>query len=342
MGQHDMRHENGNNLYAPNLNSQSRRRSEMVLPSIERDLHDEFSEPKPPQGNLRQVNSFGSYEPLSRGMQQLPAPSIIKLDNYEELPSSKRRRIDDQQPTNTHGQARTILVPIEQIDDRRTRYERPYDAMYRDDTGQFVSDKRIVPLPPKEERARSPINPRGLQSFSPRKQIKGRLDQVADRVERYPQPRDHYQIPLSRSENVEDLRFPSRATFASQEYSNDSPLFSSSQFAPRHSESSDLAFQSRRNVGVIANGDRNFAGSNGMMRRIPPMELADRSMPSRFDDMSIDHRQNENDRRPDHVSYLPITAPADFHSHGRPSTGMKNLSFLQQLRLMSTAILVTQ
>ena len=255
-------------------------------------------------------------------MHQLPTPSIINLDDYEELPSSKRRRIDDQQPINSHSQGRTILVPIEQIDDRRVRYERPHEAVYRDDTGHIVSDNRIVPLPAKEERARPPISYQDLQLLSPRTQMERRSNQVVDCGERYPQPRDHYQVPPSRSENVERLKFPTRAVFAPPECYNDSPsFFDSSQYTPRHHESSDPGYSSRHDAGAIANSDRVYANSNGTMHRLQHYEVAERSMPSQFSDMSIDYRQCDQDRRPDRVTYVPFTATADSHTHTRPSTG---------------------
>lgn len=301
----------------------------MVLPSIERDLPDKQDDQTTLHGIARQVNPFGSYQPLNRRTLQLPAPSIINLDKYEELPSSKRRRIDDQHPVGSHSQGRTILVPIEQIDDHRLRYERPHEAVYRDGTRHFVSDTRIVPLPPKEERARHLISQQELQLFSPREQLDRRPDQVADRGERYPQPRDHYQVPLSHSQNVENLRFPSDAVFAPPECYNDSPsFFNSSQFASRHRESSDLVFSSRRDVGVIADSDRIYADSDGMTRRSQPLGVPERrSMPSRLSDTSIDYRQRDDDRRPDRVTYVPFTATADLHRNSRQSTGALTYSF---------------
>lgn len=322
VSQNGPRQENGNNLYAHDFDPQSRRRSEMVLPSIERDLPDKQGDQTTLHGKTRQVNPFGSYQPLNRGTQQLPLPSIINHDDYEELPSSKRRRIDDQQTLDSYSQGRTILVPIEQIDDRPLRYERPHEAVYRDDKGHFVSDERIVPLPAKEEWARPPISSQELQLFSPRTQMKRRPDQVADRGERYPQPRDHYQVPLCRSENVENMQFPSRAAFTPPEYYNDSPsFFDSSQFALEHHESSDLGFSSRHDVGVIADSDRVYADSNGTMRRFQPFEAAERSMPSGLSDMSNNYRQRDDDRRPDRITYVPFNATADFYRHTKPPTG---------------------
>ena len=322
VSQNDVRQESGNDLHTHDLGAQPRRRSEMVLPSIERDVPDEHSDQTSLHGETGQVNPLGSYQPLRRGLQQLHAPSTINLDDYEELPSSKRRRVDNQQPVSSHGQSRTILVPIEQVDDRRPRYEQLHEAVYRGDREDFFPDKRIVPLPPKGERSRSPIHHQELQLSPPRNQIMRRPGQVADRVEPYPQSRDHYQIPLSRSENVEDLQFYSRANFAPPEYSNDSPcFFQSSQFAPRRLESSDLGFPSRPNDGVIANSDRAYADSDGMTRRLQPFQVDERPMPSRFSEMSINYRQREDDRRPDRVTYLPVTATADLHRHTRPLRG---------------------
>ncbi len=285
--------ENGSNLYVHDFEAQSRQRSEMVLPSIERDLPDGKSDQLTLHEETRQVNPFGSYQPLNRGAQHLPVHSIVNLNDYEEQPSSKRRRIDDQQPIDSYSQGRTILVPIEQIDDRPQRYEKPREAAYRDGNGHFVSDKRIVPLPPKEERARPPTSNQELQLFS---------------------PRDHYQLPLSRSENVE--------------YYNDSPsFFDSSQFIPRHHESSGLGFSSRHDVGVIAESDRVYAGSNEAMRRFQPWEANERSMPSRFSNMSIDHSWRDEDRRPDRITYVPSIAMADFRRHTRPPTGALSYFF---------------
>ena len=313
---------NREDIYPHGLEPQPRRRSDMVLPSIERDLPDNQGDQTSLQGETRQVNSFHSYQPLIRGTQQLPAPSIVNVDDYEELPSSKRRRIDDQQPINAHSQARTVLIPIERIDDRQFRYERPHEAVYRNDAGQFVSDNRIVPLPPKEERVRPIISRQEFQLAPPITQMERRPERVADRGERYSQPRDHYQAPLSRSENVENLQFPSRAFFAPPEYCNDSSsFFESFQFAPRRHESSDLGFSSRHDVGVIANSDRVYADSDGMMRRLQPLEVAERSMPSRLSDMSINYRQRDDDRRPDRDMYLPFTASDDSHRQMKPLTG---------------------
>ena len=294
----------------------------MVLPSIERDVLDEHSNQTLLHGQTRQVDVSGSYQPLNREMQQLPAPSIINLNDYEELPSSKRRRIDDQQPFNVHDHARTVLVPIEQMDDRRPRYGRPHEAVYRGETGHFLSDKRIIPLPPKEERARSPISQQELRPYSPHKEIKRRVDHVADPVERYPQPRDHFQIPLSRSENVEDLHFPSRVYFAPSQYSNASPSFNPSQFASRNFENSELGFPFRHDVGVIANSDRVYADPNKLTRHSQPLKVVERSMPSHFNNMSIGNRQREDDRRPDPVTYLPYTTATDVHRHTRQSAGV--------------------
>lgn len=323
VGQDGLRQEIGNSLYAHALEQQSRRRSDMILPSIERELHPEHSELTSLHGEVRQVNPHGSYQPLNRGMQPYPPPSIIDLDDYEELPSSKRRRIENQQPVNSRGQGRTILVPLEHIDHRRPRDDWPPEAMYLDDPGHFVSDKRIVPLPPKEERARSPIRHQELQLLSPRRQTQMHLDQVADRVDWYPQSRDHYQIPLSRSEKVEDSQFPSRAVFALPEYTNESPtFFDFPQSASRHAEINELGFASRHNARVVENSDRVFANSNGMNHHSQPLEeVAERFMPSYFGDMSINNRQREDDRRTDRVTYPPSTSTANFHTHTRPSTG---------------------
>ena len=308
--------ENGSSLYAHYFEAQSRQRSEMVLPSIERDLPDRQSNQITLHEETRQVNPFDSYQPPNRGTQQLPVHSIVNLNDYDEQPSSKRRRINDQQPIDSYSQGRTILVPIEQIDDRPLRYEGLREAAYRDGNGYFVSDKRIVPLPPKEERARPPTSNQELQLFSPRTQIERRPDQIAARGERYPHPRDHYQLPLSRAENVENLQ---------SEYYNDSPFFfDSSQFVPRHHESSGFNFSSRHNVGVIADSDRVYAGSNGAMRRFQPFEAA---MPSRLSELSIDSRRRDEDRRLDRITYVPFAATADFPRHTRPPTGALSYFF---------------
>ena len=300
----------------------------MVLPSIERDLPDKQGDQESPYGKARQVVSFGSYQTLNRGTQQLPAPSIINLDDYEDLPSSKRRRIDDQRPVDSLSQGRTVLVPIEQIDDHQRRCERPHEAVYRDDTGYSASDMRIVPLPPKEERTKPPVSHQELQQFPPRKQMERRPDEVVDRGERYAQPLDHYRVPLSRSENVEHLQFPSRAVFAPPEYYNDSPSFlDSSSFTPKHDENSDQRFSLRRKVGVNADSDRVYADCDGPMRHLQPLEGAGSSIPSRFSDMSIDHRQRDDDRRPDRVTYIPLNNTTDFHGHTRPSSGALVYSF---------------
>ena len=305
VGSNDVRHES-HKLHPDDSELQSRRRSEMVLPSIERDLLDEHSNQTLLRGQKRQVNPFGSYQPLNRGIQQLPAPSIINLNEYEELPSSKRRRIDNQQ---------TIFVPIEQMDDRQPRYERPHEAVYRGEPGHSVSDKRIVPLPPKEERARSPISHQERRPYSPHKEIKRRTDNIADPVDRYPQPHDHFQIPLSRSENIENLHFPSRVVVAPPpEYSNASLSFlNPSQFAPRQFENSDLGFPPRHNVGVVANSDRIHVNPDRITGHLQPLEVVERSMPSQFNDLSIGNRQREDDRRPNPLTYLPSTGTADFH-----------------------------
>ena len=311
VSQNDPRQENGENRYGHDFQPESRRRTEMVLPSIERDLPSKHDDQTSLYGDARQVNSFGSYQPLNRGTQQLPAPSIINLDDYEELPSSKRRRVDDQ---------RTVLVPIEHIGDQRLRCERPHEAVYRDETGYFASDKRIVPLPPKEERTKPPVSHQELQRTSPRTQMERRPDEVADRGERH--PLDHYRVPHSRSENVEHLQFPSRSVFAPPEYHNDSLSFlDSSSFAPEHHKSNDQRFSLRRKVGVNADSDRVYAHSDETMRRLQPLEGAGRSIPSRFSDMSINHWQRDDDRRPDRVSYIPLTTAADFHRHSEPSSG---------------------
>ena len=328
LSQNEPRKGNGNTSNAHLFESQSRRRSDMVLPSIERDLPDKQGDPASLHGITRQVNLFGSYQPPNLGTQQLPASSMINIDDHERLQSSKRRRIDDQQPVDSHNHGRTILVPIEQIDDRRLRYEQPHEAVYRDSTAPFVSDKRIVPLPPKEERARHLISQQESHLSSPQTQMERHPDQVADRGERYLRPRDHYQVSLSHSENVENLQFPLRAVFAPPEYYNDSPsFFDSSQFAPRHHESSDLTFSSRHDVGVIADSDRVNASSDGMMRRVQPLRVAERSMPSRFSDMSMYYRHRDEDCKPDRVTYVPCTTTADVHRHIRPSAGALTYSF---------------
>ena len=342
VSQDNIRQESGNSLYADDFEAPSRRRSEMVLPSIEQDIPNEHSDQISLNGRSRQVNPFGPYRPLSRGLQQLPASSIINLDDYEDPPSGKRRRIDNQQPVDSHGHSRTMLVPLEQIDDHQPWYQQPHEAIYRDDGGQSVSDKRIVPLPPKGERTRSPIRHQEFQLMSPHKQSMRRLDQVVDRVERYPQSRDHYQIPLSRAENVEDSQFPSRAKVVPPVYLKDSPSFlQSSQVAPRHLESSDLGVSSRHHIGVIANSDRAYANPNGMTRRLQPLEVVERSTPPRFSDMSIDYRHRDDDGRPDRATYLPVTGMADLQRQTGPSTGA-SVYFFTDPRLMPTTILVTQ
>ena len=340
--QDNIRQENGNTFYADDFEAPSRRRSEMVLPSIERDIPNEDSDQILLNGRSRQVNPFGPYRPLSRGMQQLPAPSIINLDDYEDPPSGKRRRIDNQQLVNSHGHSRTMLVPLEQIDDHKPCYQRPHEAMYCDDGGHSVLDKRIVPLPPKGERARSPVGHQEHQLISPHKQSMRRLDQVVDRVDRYPQSRDHYQIPLSRAENVEDSQFPSRAKVVPPVYLKASPsLFQSSQVVPRHLESSDLGVSSRHNIGVIANSDRAYANSNGMTRRLQPSTVAEKSTPPRFSDMSIDYRHRDDGGRPNRATYLPVTGMADLQRQTGPSTGASTY-FFTKLRLIPMTILVTQ
>lgn len=323
LNQNNTRHEDGIDINTHNFELQSHRRFEKVLPSIERDLLDEHRDQTPLHGKTWQVSPLGSYGPPNRGRQQFPAPSVINLDDYEELPISKRRRTDSQQPTIFHSQGRTILVPIEQIDDRQPRYEQSREAAYRDDMGHSVPDKRIVPLPPKSDRAKSPISHQEVQILSPRKQlIPRRLNSVADRVEWYPQPRDHRQVPPSRIENVEHMPFRSRAVVAPPEYHNDSPsFFDSSHSSPRHHENNVVGFPSRHDVGVIANSDREFADSNRITRRLQPVEVADRSMPSRFNDVSMAYRQRDDDRRTDLGTFLPSTATADLHRHAKSLTG---------------------
>ena len=327
VSQNDSRQENGQSRYGHDVEPESRRRSEMVLPSIERDLPNKQGDQTSLYGKARQVDSFDSYQPLNGGTQQLPGPSIINLHDYEEAPSSKRRRVDDQRPVDSLSQSRTVLVPIEQIDDHRLRYEEPHEAVYRDETGYFASDKRIVPLPPKEERTKPPVSHQELQRISPRTQMEWRPDEVADRGERH--PLDHYRVPLSRSENVEHLQFPSRSVFAPPEYHNDSPSFlDSSSFAPENHKSNDQRFSLRHKVGVNADSDRVYAHSDETMRYIQPLEGAGRSIPTRFSDMSIDHWQRDDDRRPDRVSYIPLTTTADFQRPTEPSSGAFICSFV--------------
>ena len=310
-------------LYGHNLEPQPRRRSNMILPSIERDLPDEEGDQTSGHGRIWQANHFGSYQPLSREAQRLPAHSIVNVDDYEEPSSRKRRRIDDQQFIDSHTQGKTILVPIEQIDDRRPGYERTHEPVYHDDSEYFVADKRIVPLPPKEERARPPVSYQELQPLSPRTRVEMHSDQINDSGNNHLQPRHRYQVPLSRSENVQRSEFPSRAIFTPPEYHNDSPSFvNSSQYASRLHESSDLGIASRRDVGVIADSDRFYAGINGMMHRLQPIEVTERLMPSHFSDMSIDYRQRDNDRRLGRPAQVPDSTTADVYTSARPSTGV--------------------
>lgn len=328
VSQKDPRQESFENRYGYDSEPKSRRRSEMVLPSIERDLPNQQGDQASLYAQPRQVDSFVSYQPLNRETEQLPASSIINLDDYEELRSSKRRRVDDQRPVDCLSQDRTILVPIEQIDDRQLRYERPHEATYRDDTGYLASDMRIVPLPPREERAKPPVSHQVLQQTSPHTQMERRPDEVVDRGERYPQPLDHYRVPLSRSENVEHVQFPSRSVFAPPEYNNDSPSFlDSSAFAPKPHDSSDQRFSLRRKVGVNADSNRVYTYSDGTMRHLQPLESAEKSIPSRFSDLSIDHWQRDDDRRLDRVTHIPLSTTAKFHGHTTPSSGALICSF---------------
>ena len=310
-------------LSGHNPEAQPRRRSNMILPSIERDLPDEEGDQTSGHGRLWQVNPFGSYQPLSREVQRLPAHPIIEIDDYEEPSSRKRRRIDDQRSIDPHTQGKTILVPIEQVNDRQLGFDRTHEPVYHDDPEHFVADKRIVPLPPKEERARPSVTYQELQPLSPRTQVEMHLDQMNDRGSNHPQPRHRYQVPLSRSENVQRIEFPSRAVFTPPEYYNDSPSFvDSSQYAPRFHESNDLGIASRRDVGDIAHSDRFYAGPNGMMHRLLPTEVNERSMPSQFSDMSINYRQRDNDRRLGRPAQVPHSNTADVYTHARPSTGV--------------------
>ncbi|KAM0806053.1 hypothetical protein BDR22DRAFT_465 [Usnea florida] len=290
-----------NRLYGHNPQAQPRRRSNIILPSIERDLPDEEGDQTSRHGRVRQVNPFGSYQPLSREVQRLPAHSIIEVDDYEEPSSRKRRRIDDQQSIDSHTQGKTILVPIEQVNDRQLGFDRTHEPVYHDDPEHFVADKRIVPLPPKEERARPPVIYQELQPLSPRTQVEMHSDQMNDRGSIHSQPRHRYQVPLSHSENVQRIEFPSRAVFTPPEYHNDSPSFvDSSQNAPSFRESNDLGIASRRDVGVIADSDRFYAGPNGMMHRLQPTE-------------------RDNGRRLGRPAQVPHSNTADVYTHARPS-----------------------
>ena len=314
-------------LYGHNLEPQLRRRSNMILPSIERDLPDAEGDQTSGRGRSWQVNPFGSYQPLDREAQRLPAHSIINVDDYEEPSSRKRRRIDDQQSIDSHTQGKTILVPIEQIDDRWPGYEMTHEPVYHDDSEHFVADKRIVPLPPKEERARPPVSYQELQPLSPRTRVEMHSDQMNDHGNNHLQPRHRYQVPLSRSENVQRSEFPSRAIFTPPEYYNDSPSFvNSSQYASRLHESSDLGIASRRDVGVIADSDRYYAGPNGMMHGLQPTAVTERLMPSQFSDMSIDYRQRDNDRKLGRPAQVLDGTTADVYTIARPSTGVLSYS----------------
>ena len=313
--------------YGHNLEPQSRRRSNMILPSIERDLPDEEGDQTSGHGRVWQVNPFGSYQPLSREAQRMPAHSIINVDDYEEPSSRKRRRTDDQQSIDSHTQGKTILVPIEQIDDRRHGYERIHEPVYHDDSEHFVADKRIVPLPPKEERANPFVSYQELQPLSPRPRVEMHSDQMNDRGNCHPQPRHRYQVPLSRSENVQRSEFPSRAIMTPPEYCNDSPSFVDSfQYASRFHESSDLGIASRRDIGVIADSDRFYAGPNGMMHCLEPTAVTERLMPSQSSDMSIDYRQRDNDRRLGRPARVIDNTTADVYTHARPSIGVLSRS----------------
>ena len=314
-------------LYGHNLEPQPRRRSNMILPSIERDLPDEKGDQTSGHGRGWQVNPFGSYQPLSREAQRMPAHSIINVDDHEEPSSRKRRRTDDQQSIDSHTQGKTILVPIEQVDDRRHGYERTHEPVYYDDSEHFVADKRIVPLPPKEERARPSVSYQELQPLTPRTRVQIHSDQMDDRGNCHPQPRHRYQVPLSRSENVQRSEFPSRAIMTPPEYYNDSPSFvDSSQYASRFHESSDIGIASRRDIGVIADSDRFYAGPNGMIHRLEPTAVTERLMPSQFSDMSIDYRQRDNDRRLGRPAQVLDSTTADVYTHARPSTGVLSCS----------------
>lgn len=320
VSQHDPGQESVENRNGHDSEPKSRWRSEMVLPSIERDLPKKQGDQTTLNGKPRQVNSFGSYQPLNRELQQLPAPSIINLDDYEELRSSKRRRFDDQRPIDRLSEDRTILVPLEQIDNRRLRYE--HEAAYRHDMGYAALDKRIVPLPPREERMKPTVSRQELQQVPPHTQMKRRPDEVVDRGERYSQPLDYFRVPLSRSENVEHVQFPSRSAFAPPEYMNDSPSFlDSSSFAPRHRENSDQRFSLRPKIGVSADTNRVYAYSDATMGHLQPLDGVEKSIPSRFGNMSFDHGQRDDDRRPDRITRIPLSTTGNFHGHAAASSG---------------------
>lgn len=315
---------NDDSPFAHDSERKWRRCAEIVLPSIERDLSDADHQPKSFPDQTKQ-DPYLLQEDFNPRPRQHSEPFFTEFEGYQESPHSKRRRIADEQRFETHRADKTILVPLERIEDRPSMYGTPVEAVYSAGMRNVASDTGIAPLPSMKV-ARSPTSLRQVNTFGQPAQMDRQVI-LEERQQKHVLPRNHFQIPLSR--NREKPQISLHAVHAPLKYHNDSPtILETSHFAPTYYENFDLHSPSRHDISAIPIDDRAFVKSREALQSTQWCGESQRSIPSQFEDLSVNYRQhqkygNDMSRDPQTESGLHAvdTAAADDHEYSRQSIG---------------------
>ena len=269
-------------LYARSFETQPRRHSELILPSVEREPRSEaqqsFNDAHP-----QQHNPFALGESINRGMPADSASSQAHLRTHEGPPQHKKRRIDDQQIDDYHGRERVIFMPLQTSEGYQKTRERPTEAVYDQSTRPVTLNNRIVQLLPRD--ATRYAGSQGRVQMIDRYEVgEGQLSHRA--------PRKHVQVPpLSPSASRQPQSLLSSNLLQSV-YDHESPtLLKASKNAPLYREVHDQSPFSRHTSGSAVVDASKATDSYAALARPRRFDNTGKEMRSEFRGMTIEDQQ---------------------------------------------------
>ena len=286
---------NSNNvLYPYHPKYLEHRHSEVILPSIEGESFSAREQRSIGDAHPQQVNQLALSSLANGSGSRRAAATEYRLDTPEGSPRTKKRKFKEQQPLNAYERGWNIDMPLDRKDSHQWLGERHsntidhYNARavytYHGDVQQFLPDKRIVYLPPRDV-----ISHQGSQRPISMDPYSGATEnQVVHRV-----PKEHFQVPAPSVGASRQPQSLSRSVFAQPVNDYDSPAASSATETNSVSRKMlDPSSTLHRASGMNASDDRNVPSAYAVVEYPKRLESPVRELRNPFNHLAIEDRRH--------------------------------------------------
>lgn len=276
-----------------------RQSPDLALPSIEGGFASPTNQHNPSHNHSQQHHSFAPFDPTYRAIPQNVVPFKVHHNSFEEPPPGKKRRVHDQDYSESHNNESTVLTPLGDRDSHDAMHQRPAEAAPYAYAQWPQLDSRIVPLPPK--------NTAGSQDIF-------RLMQNEDQLI-HPLSRVQFQTSMSSAEargRPQSLLHPHVDHVA---YRRKSPTsFNASQISPSTREIHELRPTLPHASGDVGSSVRAFAKIQPVVERVQRFDDAGREIRNDLGNLAIGdrHRRHyEFDTAEDMMARRVIYVPSE-------------------------------